>query len=100
MIVTEEEAKTKRCQEGFAAATGISADGRPVMQPASAGPVHPHGAAGYYAVSHGGAPMNCLGSGCMAWRWAQKPNFDFSVHNIEAPAWLDTDRGYCGKAGG
>ena len=93
MIITEEEAKTKRCQEGFAAATGISADGIPVMQPEASGPISSHGATGYYGVSRGGAPMNCIGSACMAWRWG-----DWHLDNATNQR-SSGKAGYCGKAG-
>jgi hypothetical protein len=89
MIVTEEEAKTKRCQEAFPAAYGLSEGG------IQSGPIATHsvpgvsmssiGGAAYavYSEPHGGAPMHCLGSACMAWRWS---------HGSD-------DMGYCGKAG-
>jgi hypothetical protein len=127
MLLSEDEAKTKRCPEGFAAAKGISVDGIPVMQPESAGPAHPHGAAGYYAVSHGGAPMNCIGSECMAWRWSELQPYEYGKDLAEGmnpadPGWeaygehtviertgpvkyirwrrpLPGRKGFCGKAG-
>lgn len=61
MIVTEEEANTKRCQETLA----------------------PVGTAD--RVWHDSA--GCIGSACMAWRWAEWKH---------DPA---TRKGFCGKAG-
>ena len=55
MIVTEEEAKTKRCQETFNRTGSVR-------------------------------EINCLASGCMAWRWADGEGMD------------EFRRGYCGKA--
>lgn len=97
MIVTEEEAKTKRCQEGFAAATGISANGVPVMQPESPGPISYHGDAGYYGVSRGGAPMNCIGSACMSWNWLYGNKDSAGIDRTKGD---DYARGFCGKARG
>ncbi len=81
MIVTEEEAKTKRCQEGF---------GPPLHQPK-----HPDSVIGKI-VGPGEvivtAPIHCIGSACMAWRWATEGNL---IEGWAASATL----GYCGKAG-
>lgn len=58
MIVTEEEAKTKRCQESFGD-TNVS----------------PSGAAYAAHISYGAStavqtsPSYCIGSECMAWDW-------------------------------
>lgn len=57
MILTEEDAKTKRCQEGF-------------------------------GDRYQSSPINCIASGCMAWRW------QYGELDEEAPR-----PGYCGKAG-
>jgi hypothetical protein len=46
---------------------------------------------------YGAVPVNCVGSGCMAWR-----NFDFVIENGEDKNWGDSRwvrRGYCGLAG-
>jgi hypothetical protein len=101
MIVTEEEAKTKRCQEGYAAAYGLSEDGK------QSGPIATHSSAGYspmggmggaayavYSQPHGGAPINCLGSACMAWRTFSGAH-PVTLQTIER----DGSHGYCGKAG-
>ncbi len=53
---------------------------------------------------------SCIASGCMAWRWAQKPNPDWSPNmsqqwpqkdtRNDPPMYIaDTTRGYCGLAG-
>lgn len=92
MIVTEEEAKTKRCQESFPACANVLPEG--VMY-ASVWHYPPpptgHGAA--TAVTS--APTRCLGSDCMAWRWQLSP----SARGVDRQ--MDDDRtlGYCGKAG-
>jgi len=73
MIITEREAFTKRCQEGFG-------------PPLSDVPMMMAGAAGITVMT---SPSHCIGSACMAWRW-----FDnLSDHAVKTP------RGYCGKAG-
>jgi hypothetical protein len=51
MIVTEEEAKTKRCQESF----GASFVRMRNVDTSQVDYILP--------------PINCLGSACMAWRW-------------------------------
>jgi hypothetical protein len=77
MIVTEEEAKTKRCQEGF---------GPPLHQPR-----HPDSVVGK-VVEPGAimvtAPIYCIGSACMAWRWrteAHAPFRDYCITSGEPP---------------
>ena len=72
MIVTEEEAKTKRCQESYPACREVSPEGHHIS--ASTG--------GGYATQT--APSFCIGSACMAWRWMDQDH---------------QDKGYCGKAG-
>lgn len=87
MIVTEQEALTKRCQESFGS-HGAFTDAEPEL--------------GREIVT---ATRNCLGSACMAWRWKgiinvyeavpedqkAKVGADFTVR--------DGIGGYCGKAG-
>lgn len=73
MILTEHEAATKRCQEGFG-------------PPLSDVPMMMAGAAGIAIMT---SPTCCIGSRCMAWRW-----FD----NLDDDA-IKTPRGFCGKAG-
>lgn len=79
MRVTEEEAKTKRCQESFGD-NNVSPAGHAIGMPVS-GAYH-HGATLAVQTS----PSHCIGSACMAWRWAEV----YEGANI---------RGYCGKAG-
>jgi hypothetical protein len=77
MILTEEEAKTKRCQESYGPPL-LSTDGAVVgiyMGSLSA-PVQ-------------STPAYCIGSGCMAWRWGLDT---VGLHK-------STTHGYCGKAG-
>lgn len=71
MIVTEEEAKTKRCQEGF----GPSSDKMAEID------------SGLWT-----QPSYCIGSACMAWRWLDQTVFWDEHRKPDAP-------GYCGKAG-
>jgi hypothetical protein len=88
MIVTEEEAKTKRCQESFGD-RNLTQEGMAVHAPyplSSSGFVSMSG----YAVTT--SPTHCIGSACMAWRWQQAMAADGL--NV-----VTTDRGYCGKAG-
>jgi hypothetical protein len=69
MTVTEEEAKTKRCQESYPAAEGLSLGGFIENAPV------PMGAASISSSCYARytAPVNCIGSACMAWRWENKP---------------------------
>ena len=78
MIVTEEEAKTKRCQESFGD-TNVTADGHVYAAHIS------YGASAVIQTS----PSMCIGSACMAFRW---------VDNLDDKA-ITEPRGYCGKAG-
>lgn len=57
MFLTEEEAKTKRCQESFGDGN-VTPTGHMVA-------VHACGGAGY---AIGTSPSMCIGSDCMAWR--------------------------------
>lgn len=115
MIVTEEEAKTKACQERFGPPPSVS--NAPPVQHFSGGAIG-HFPTGYYQ------PYTCLGSGCMAWRWHQpardeqwyksNPPDDDLKDYLLAGYELDPDNvggvriktaeavtatGYCGKAG-
>lgn len=79
MTLTEEEAKTKRCQESFGD-NNVSQYGHMFAGGGAMG-----GAFGVYT-----SPSFCIASACMAWRWRQD---DISG---ERPS---TTHGYCGKAG-
>lgn len=93
MIVTEEDAKTKRCQESYAAAGGLSVDGHieAVPMPPDAISFTPQ-----LTFQRQNAPAYCIGSDCMAWRWVRErewmPNREFG-HIAEEKI------GFCGKAG-
>lgn len=92
MIVTEEEAKTKRCQESFAAQAVVTPDGSPLVMATSS-----WGSAKYVTT----APANCIGSACMAWRWKWNvtlPLVGVVVHS-HILASDGGKLGYCGKAG-
>ena len=85
--LTEEEAKTKRCQEGF---------GAPLNHVPALYPTGERSAETDLAVHV--APVHCIGSACMAWRWnGDSPEFFGSgpEDNLNS----DARRGYCGKAG-
>lgn len=69
MIVTEEEAKTKYCQESFGPGSG-SWETTP-------------------------AQRRCMGSTCMAWRW----HFNGDIRNIDRGQNDDRSLGFCGLAG-
>jgi hypothetical protein len=104
MIVTEEEAKTKRCQESFGDHY-LTADGNSVISVSMN-----FGA----AVALQASPSYCIGSACMAWRWKrgslyrpvdpadQLPQTHANFHTfeeIEEKGDYSTTHGYCGKAG-
>lgn len=96
MTYTEEEAETKWCPQARVAKNGNAGNRYQLDIDA--------------AYSH--AFAKCIGSNCMMWRWAQKPNPDWkpeSGHSLswpqrdmrhEPPMYIDdTARGYCGLAG-
>jgi len=76
MIVTVEEAKTKRCQESFGD-TNVSPSG------------HSYAANISYGISAvvQTSPSYCIGPACMAWKW-------YGEHTIDGNL-----LGSCGKAG-
>lgn len=81
MIVTEKEAESKWCPHGFLASeegSGFTGSGNL-----------------YYSQTKGGLhPMaKCLGSRCMAWRWAVSPAE--ARERAEPP---ETATGFCGLA--
>lgn len=96
MIVTEDEAKTVRCQESFGPYY-VTPDGGDQYKPTLYATSYsiPSNGAGWAAITGGAlptvaAPSHCIGSKCMAWRW----------HNRTlGEAVSETGRGYCGKAG-
>lgn len=87
MIITEEEAKNKRCQEGF---------GQPIYN--SQTTTSDLNLVAISSQSYGsgmavfGAPSHCIGSGCMAWMWVVADRSD--TYGRES-----ADKGFCGKAG-
>jgi hypothetical protein len=96
MILTEDEAKTKRCQESYAASDGVTA-GAPM---ATSVPQSIYGASGgtCIAVQTATAPMFCIGASCMAWRWQWSIAAD-GLHSHINDATSGKPLGYCGKAG-
>lgn len=81
MLLTEQEAASKRCQESY---------GPPLLYDPS---VHPHGltsAIGAVVVGAIHSPSHCIGSSCMAWRWRDDP---CRLSKDDPPP-----RGFCGKA--
>lgn len=109
MILTEEEAKTKRCHEGY---------GQPLYNSQIVNPptcvVHELRAAMAGGVAVMASPSHCIGSACMAWRWyGMKVNADGSIYNTTEAYRVASGLeqmpekykeaavavGYCGKAG-
>jgi len=81
MNLTEEEAKTKRCQESFGD-RNVTTGGYVISS---------HSSTIYSEVSSmaiATSPMMCIASGCMAWRWVDRAGSGATVRY-----------GYCGKAG-
>lgn len=113
MLTTEAEAKTKRCHEGYAASPGASVNpltdfvhqtsvAPPAMHSVGAG----YGAAITTMAAAATAPIFCLGTACMAWRWRGWTNEgpDGPDHRLTnrnpTQGHPDYHRyGYCGKAG-
>jgi hypothetical protein len=93
MIVTEEEAKTKRCQESYPAASGLSPDGAVYASGWHHPP--PPAPAGATGTAVHTAPINCIGSACMAWRWQKLPDWALDKEGLP----IKPSRGFCGKAG-
>ena len=114
MIVTEEEAKTKRC----CGPEGCGSIGRFV--PPSLISTMPHGgtfgSGGGFGGPGGSSDSGsgqlrsmCIGSACMAWRWYYEPGQSRyegvakSEHGGIGPKWGPPNpegMGYCGYAGG
>lgn len=86
MLVTPEEAATRRCQEAYAASDGVTfgnvgatrTEEYPSLSFISGGSMIKQGPT---------APFNCIGPRCMAWRMTEGRTLD------------GTYLGYCGKAG-
>lgn len=82
MMVTEDEALSKRCQESFGDGWKTT-DGRMATLQETG-----------RAVAVVASPSFCIGSACMAWRW--------QLHPLARQVDYDLKReifGYCGKAG-
>jgi hypothetical protein len=95
VLTTEEEAKTKRCQEAFGDGF-TSAACTPVMTTVPMNPFG-HSYSGSHGVAVAASPAFCIGSACMAWRWHRQID-PFTGENVSVP--VGTERfGYCGKAG-
>jgi hypothetical protein len=101
MILTEAEAKTKWCPFGR-----FLAEVRVNRTTVAAAAVNTAGANDI----RGQATSICIGSHCMAWRWAMKRNPDWKQSGIggyplphpddTSPPYIeDRERGYCGLAG-
>ena len=84
MIVTEEEAKTKRCQESFGD-HNVTDQGYMVAASQS---YHMGG-----SVAIQTSPSMCIGSSCMAWRWL---TLGYALDRTKGDM---HSQGYCGKAG-
>lgn len=103
MIVTEQEAKTKRCQEGYAASPGAALNPstdyvhQSFVVPSLSVPSS-HGAS-FGATATTAAPITapifCLGGACMAWTWSRIWDDGEFVQERTLDG---TPLGYCGKA--
>lgn len=87
MIVTEEEAKTKRCQESFGNEYRTPNGNEATVS------MNPFGHQWSSGIAAHASPSHCIGSACMAWRWENS----VSIRHGENPS--PTSRGFCGKAG-
>lgn len=86
MRLTEEEARTRRCQEAYPASNGVTDSPyvRSISMPAPSW----YDVGSAVAVQTATAPLHCIASHCMAWRWCNN--------------WTTIDGqplGFCGKAG-
>lgn len=111
MIVTEEEAKTKRCQEAFGAAPHLNPTGETIYRKIEEDKKIIYKGADY--ISTANAPSYCLGSGCMAWIPVERvfyssrdvqpgPQWEKVTHDkpeIGAKWFWQSKRGRCGKVG-
>lgn len=88
MLVTPEEAATRRCHEAYAASDGVTFGNVGVTHTAALSPPLSSFAGGSMIGKQGpSAPFNCIGPRCMAWRMTERRTLDV------------TYLGYCGKAG-
>jgi hypothetical protein len=96
VLLTEDEAKTKRCQESFGD-TNVTPTGHMMNVPVFASP-----SAGAAGVALTTSPSMCIGSACMAWRhWGIRTNngdLRETVPHVR-PSSFEEQIGYCGKAG-
>lgn len=96
MLTTEDEAKTKRCQESFG--DGFVGSGTAQAMSIPANPFGYGSSAGALVTS---SPAMCIGSACMAWRWRgwvdpQRADGHVYEHGDRRAT---SHVGYCGKAG-
>lgn len=105
MILTVEEAATKRCHEGYAASKGVTVKAADPPTTAYATQaitsVNAMGA-GYStlsAVPEQGptAPFYCIGPQCMAWTWATIYDAE-GVEMVQERTVDGLPLGFCGKA--
>lgn len=93
MILSEQDASTKRCQESFGD-QNYCPFGLSYPSPASPVPVY---AAAYVAQTT--SPSQCIGSACMAWRWLGWRDQNGAVYANSTNRSGVEHVGYCGKAG-
>lgn len=118
MLVTEAEAANIRCQEGYAASNGATAnpltDVVHVSVPMASSHLYSAGVSMATSAVPATAPLFCLGRRCMAWRWNNHP-WEYSVSRSipEGNGWEEyhcegwnynwrrpvISTGYCGKVG-
>jgi hypothetical protein len=89
MKLTEQDASLKRCPAAFAAAHGVNFSGATTYECIGDVPI-----TGQFK-DRVHAPLNCIGSQCMAWRWEQTDDL-FRKRDKDRG---DPIKGYCGKAG-
>ncbi len=98
MLLSERDARQRRCQESFGPLY-VTHDGGQLHMPIHMAAAAPqYGSAYFAAVSQShpfptvASPSHCIGSQCMAWRW-RKVGEQSVTDQFAAPV------GYCGKAG-
>jgi hypothetical protein len=89
MLLTEEQAREKVCQEGINFLKGTNA--------------HILNDGGHQTVKMTVPDGGCIGSGCMAWRWLELPSerrgVSIGYMLAQEPVRYSDTHGYCGKAG-